>query len=85
MAQRQEYERMYIAAMIFAVVILVTNLYYYCHPLLRVMHLTAEPLDYLMQGLRRGGCFSTPLKTKGAAMLILGICSVVRSGKGRKQ
>ena len=84
MAQRQEYERMYIAAMIFAVVILISNLYYYCHPLLRVMHLTAEPLDYLMQGLRRGGFFSTPLKTKGAAMLILGICSVVRSGKGRK-
>ena len=75
---------MYIAAMLFAVVILISNLYYYCHPLLKVMHLTAQPLDYLMQGLRRGGFFSTPLKTKGAAMLILGICSVVRSGKGRK-
>ena len=84
MAQRQEYEKMYVAAILFAVTILSGNLYYYCHPLLRTVSLTAEPLDYLIQKLHRGGLFSSPLKTKGVAMLILALCSVIRSGKGRK-
>ena len=84
MAQRQEYEKMYVAAILFAVTILSGNLYYYCHPLLRTVSLTVEPLDYLIQKLHRGGLFSSPLKTKGVAMLILALCSVIRSGKGRK-
>ena len=84
MAQRQEYEKMYIAAIIFAVIILLANLYYYCHPLLKAMGLTAEALDYLMRGLNKGDLFSSSLKTKGAAMLILMLCSIIRSGKGRK-
>lgn len=84
MAQKPEYEKMYVAAIIFAVIILLVNLYYYCHPLLSAVSLTAEPLDYLMAGLRRGGAFSSPLKTKGVAMLILMLCSVIRSGKGRR-
>ena len=75
---------MYVAAILFAVVILIGNLYYYCHPLLRTVSLTVEPLDYLMVKLHRGGVFSSPLKTKGAAMLILALCSVIRSGKGRR-
>ncbi|MBP3258336.1 MAG: type IV secretory system conjugative DNA transfer family protein [Bacteroidales bacterium] len=75
---------MYVAAILFAVTILSGNLYYYCHPLLRTVSLTVEPLDYLIQKLHRGGLFSSPLKTKGVAMLILALCSVIRSGKGRK-
>ena len=75
---------MYVAAILFAVVILIGNLYYYCHPLLRTVSLTVEPLDYLMVKLHRGGVFSNPLKTKGTAMLILALCSVIRSGKGRR-
>lgn len=84
MAQRHEYEKMYVAAILFAVVILLANIYYYCHPLLRSVGLAAAPLDYLMRGLRDGGLFSTPLKTKGVAMLLLALCSVIRSGKGRR-
>ena len=84
MAQRQDYEKMYFAAIIFAVVILMANLYYYCHPLLSEAGLTAEPLDYLMMRLRHGGIFSSPLKTKGVAMVLLMMCSIIRSGKGRK-
>ena len=42
MAQKPEYERMYVAAIIFAVIILLVNLYYYCHPLLSAVSLTAE-------------------------------------------
>ncbi|MBR1435298.1 MAG: type IV secretory system conjugative DNA transfer family protein [Bacteroidales bacterium] len=84
MAQRQEYEKMYIAAIIFAVVILLANIYYYCHPLLRTARLTWPPLDYLMKGFHGSGIFSHPLKTKGIAMLFLMLCSVIRSGKGKK-
>ena len=84
MAQRQEYERMYVAAMLFAALILLANLYYFCHPVLRTAGITFAPLDYLVSALRRGGVFSTPLKSKGFAMLILVLCSLVRSGKGRK-
>ena len=83
-AHNQEYDRMYIAAIIFAVVILVANLYYFCHPLLKAVSLTFAPLDYLVGSLHRGGLFSGPLKTKGVAMLILALCSVIRSGKGRR-
>ena len=75
---------MYVAAILFAVVILLANIYYYCHPLLRSVGLAAAPLDYLMRGLRDGGLFSTPLKTKGVAMLLLALGSVIRSGKGRR-
>lgn len=84
MARSQEYDRMYIAAIIFAVVIIAANLYYFCHPLLRTVGLAAEPLDYLMLQFHRGGVFASSFPTKGLAMLVLGLSSVIRSGKGRK-
>ena len=82
MATKQEYEKVYVASIIFAVVILMANLYYYCHPLLRASGLNLPPLDYLMQMFRHGGVFTTPLKTKGVIILLLCLCSIVRSGKG---
>ena len=84
MAQRHEYEKMYIGAILFASVILMANLYYFCYPLLERAGLTAEPLDYLAGMLEDGGIYSSPLKTKGTAMLILILCLVIRSGKGKK-
>ena len=83
MALKQEYERMYVAAIVFAAVIILANIYYYCHPLLVSAGLAWEPLDYVFLRFHRTGLFSSPLKTKGAAALILLLCSVVRSGKGR--
>ena len=84
MATRQEYEKVYIASILFAVVILLANLYYYCHPILSTVGFTFSSLDYLMQMLRSGGVFSNPIKTKLVVILLLGLCSVVRSGKGAK-
>ena len=84
MAHKQEYEKMYIGAIILASVILMANLYYFCYPLLERAGLTAEPLDYLAGMLEDGGIYSSPLKTKGVAMLILILCLVIRSGKGKK-
>ena len=84
MAHKQEYEKMYIGAIILASVILMANLYYFCYPLLERAGLTAEPLDYLAVMLEDGGIYSSPLKTKGVAMLILMLCLVIRSGKGKK-
>lgn len=82
MATRQEYEKVYIASIILAVIVLVSNLYYYCHPLLKASGMTFSSLDYLMQMLRHGGVYSTPLKTKGIMILLLLLCTIVRSGKG---
>lgn len=82
MATRQEYEKVYIASIILAVIVLISNLYYFCHPLLRASGMTFSSLDYLMQMLRHGGVFSTPLKTKGVMILLLLLCTIVRSGKG---
>ncbi len=84
MAARQEYEKIYIASIILAVIILAANLYYYCHPVLRTVGLTASSLDYLAQMLRHGGVFSTPLKTKGVVLILMLLCTIVRSGKGAK-
>lgn len=74
---------MYAAAIIFAAVILLANIYYYCHPLLVSAGLAWRPLDYVFLRLHRAGLFSSPLKTKGAAALVLLLCTIVRSGKGR--
>ena len=82
MATRHDYEKVYTASILFAVVILCVNLYYYCHPLLRNAGATFEPIDYLMQMLRHGGVFSSPARTKIIVLLLLGLCSFVRSGKG---
>lgn len=84
MATKHEYEKVYIAFILFAVVILLGNLYYYCHPGLRAAGLTFEPLDYLMLMFHRSGVFASPLKTKLLILIIFCLCSVVRSGKGTK-
>ena len=75
---------MYIAAILFAVVILIGNIYYYGHPALVAARLTWAPLDELMIRFHGSGIFSHPMKTKGAAILLLVLSSIVRTGKGRK-
>lgn len=75
---------MYIAAILFAVVILIGNIYYYGHPALVAARLTWTPLDELMIRFHGSGIFSHPMKTKGAAILLLVLSSIVRTGKGRK-
>lgn len=84
MATRNDFEKAYIASMLFALLILSVNLYYYCHPWLQSVGATHSSLDYLMLMLRRGGVFSSPFKTKIFIALLLGLTSLVRSGKGAK-
>lgn len=84
MATRPEYEKVYIASIVFAMVILAANLYYYCHPLLAASHLTFPPLDYIIIGFRHAGIFRSPYRTKLAVLLLLLLSTIVRSGKGRK-
>ena len=83
-ARGQEYEPMYIGAILLALGVLAANLYYYGHPLLEAAGLSQAGVDYLVGELHRSGIFSSPLKTKVPALLLLGITAVVRSGKGRK-
>lgn len=83
MATRPEYEKVYIASIVFAMVILAGNIYYYCHPLLSSVGLTFQPVDYVMQGFRRSGVFATPFRTKLTVLLLLCLSTIVRSGKGK--
>ena len=65
-------------------VILLVNVYYYAHPLLKEFGLTSLIVDAIFLKLRSGGVFSTPYITKGLALLLLGLCLITRSGKGWK-
>lgn len=65
-------------------VILLVNVYYYAHPLLKEFGLTSLIVDAIFLKLRSGGVFSTPYLTKGLALLLLGLCLITRSGKGWK-
>ena len=65
-------------------VILLVNVYYYAHPLLKEFGLTSQIVDAIFLKLRSGGVFSTPYLTKGLALLLLGLCLITRSGKGWK-
>ncbi len=84
MSRNQEYEKMYIAFIVFGILILVVNIYYFCHPLLSSVGLSHEVADHFLFPLRNAGYFSGPYKTKIAAMAVLMLCCLVRSGKGKK-
>ncbi len=84
MSHRQEYERIYVAFIIFGVIILMGNIYYFSHPLLRSVGFTIEAIDYLILSFRKAGMLDTPYRTKLAALAVLLPCCLVRSGKGVK-
>ena len=77
MADRREYEKYFDYMSIIGLAILVVNLYYYAHPLLRSMGVTVDVIDQLFMKLREGGIFRTSLLTKflAARFLSLGILS----------
>lgn len=84
MAGRQDYEKVYMASMLFALIILAANVYYFGHPVLSGCGLTHPSLDYLVGRFRRSGVFGSPGATKAASFLLLVLSTIVRSGKGRK-
>lgn len=84
MERRSEYNKYYNTMTLIGGVILLVNVYYYAHPLLKEFHLTAEVVDVIFMKLRSGGIFRTPYITKGLAVLLFGLCLITRSGRGWK-
>ena len=83
MAGRQEYEKVYLSALILAIVILAFNLYYYGRPFLSQLGWTSGAIDYLELHLRKAGIYSSHFKTKGIVVLLLFLSTIVKSGKGK--
>ncbi len=81
---KQEYEKIYFFLVISSYVILTINLFYYAQPVFSASGLTHPALLKIMLGLREGGIFRTPLRTKAWAFLLMVISHVVRSGKGKQ-
>ena len=81
---KQEYEKIYFFLVISSYVILTINLFYYAQPVFSASGLTHPALLKIMLGLREGGIFRTPLRTKAWAFLLMVISHAVRSGKGKQ-
>ena len=81
---KHEYEKIYFFLIVTTYVILALNLYYYSHPLFASVGLTHPSLQRVLLGLREGGVFRSPLRTKAWAFLLMVFSHAVRSGKGKK-
>ena len=83
MERKSNYEKIWVIFLITGTVFLGFNLYYYTRPLLEVCGWTHYAVDAVVLGLRRGGLFSSPLRTKLWILALFGISHVVRGGRGR--
>ena len=73
MSGKREYEKHFDYMSIIGVVILMANLYYYVHPLLRAMGATVEVIDLLFLKLREGGIFNSTILTKVLSLIFLSL------------
>ena len=62
--------------------LVIVNLYYYVHPLLSRVGLTAEIADLIVGKLHSGGVFAMPYRTKLLGMLLISAGLVTQTGKG---
>lgn len=84
MERRSEYNKYYSTMTLIGGVILLVNVYYYAHPLLRELGFTTQIVDVFFFKLRSGGVFNTHLTSKGLSLLLIGLGLITRSGKGWK-
>lgn len=73
MSSKREDEKHFDYMSIIGVVILMANLYYYAHPLLRSMGVTVDVIDLLFLKLREGGIFTSPAITKVISLIFLSL------------
>jgi hypothetical protein len=69
MQQQKEIERLRNLSLGLSAVFLIVHFYYYCHGAFRLLHLTNDIADRLVDNLRRTGFFNTMLLTKGLVVL----------------
>ena len=83
MLNKNQYEKYFYFGILFGVLILLLNLYYYAHPLWKEAGLSWHMLDNLCISLSRSPLFSHSLKTKIAALVLISLGMLSRSSKAR--
>lgn len=81
MNTKQEYEKYFYFMMLAGSLILIANLYYYCHPLLSRFGFTNAIIDIVFMKLHEGGAFLHSYVTKIFSLLL--ICPCLLSSRGR--
>lgn len=81
MNTKQENEKYFFFMILAGSLILLANLYYYCHPLLASLGVTNHIIDAVFLKLHSGGAFSHPFKSKIIALLLICPCLLVRTGR----
>lgn len=83
MAHKQEYEKVYTWMLIATYVITAINIYHFAHPLFAAMGLSHEAVREILIDLRNGGLLKDSWVTKLTVWILLLMCHIVRSGKGK--
>lgn len=81
MGTKQEFEKYFFFMIMMGALILFANIYYYCYPLAVKMGATHQIIEELFLKLRDGGMFSTPVKTKLVALILICPCLLARTGR----
>ena len=84
MLNKNQYEKYFYFGILFGVLLLLLNLYYYAHPLWENAGLSWHVLDNLCRSLSRSPLFSHSLKTKIAALVLISLGMLSRSSKARE-
>ena len=84
MLNKNQYEKYFYFGILFGVLLLLLNLYYYAHPLWENAGLSWHVLDNLCRSLSRSPLFSHSLKTKIAALVLISLGMLPRSSKARE-
>ncbi len=84
MLNKNQYEKYFYFGILFGVLLLLLNLYYYAHPLWKDAGLSWRMLDNLCRSLSQSPLFSHSLKTKIAALMLISLGMLSRSSKARE-
>ena len=81
MGTKQEYEKYFFFMIMMGALIMMANLYYYCPSIANQLGMTHTAVDELFLKLRGGGLFSSHVKTKLYALLLICPCLLARTGR----
>ena len=84
MLNKNQYEKYFYFGILFGVLLLLLNLYYYAHPLWENSGLSWYVFDNLCRRLSKSPLFSHSLKTKFAALVLISLGMFTRSSKARE-
>ena len=83
MLNKNQYEKYFYFGILFGVLLLLLNLYYYAHPLWENSGLSWYVFDNLCRRLSKSPLFSHSLKTKVAALMLISLGMLSKSSKAR--